>query len=155
MTKNNKLKVKALLALGTLAGLAAAFRIYDYVTADGQIMGIISMSLLSLTSFYWVRSYAKLGDGDYSVDKLITRDQDKITFRGNPASGHVIEKGIELDVNRLSILSIRDDYASVIIDGNGNGYDIMLNDSAQTIESYIRSLLSEKEQENITFNRVK
>ena len=155
MTKNQRLKQKALFALGVLTGLTALYRMYDYMMADGQLLGVLSMSVLSISSFYWVDRYQKMGKGDYSVDKLITREQDNMTFRGVPASGYVLEKGIELDVNRLSILSIREDYLSVIIDGNGNGYDFILAGDGQAIESHIRSLLSEKEQENIAFKKVK
>lgn len=155
MTKNQRLKQKALFALGVLTGLTALYRMYDYMMADGQLLGVLSMSVLSISSFYWVDRYQKMGKGDYSVDKLITREQDNMTFRGVPASGYVLEKGIELDVNRLSLISIREDYLSVIIDGNGNGYDFILAGDAQAIESHIRSLLSEKEQENIAFKRVK
>ena len=155
MIKSKKLKQNALFALGVLTGLTALYRIYDYVMADGQLLGVISALILSCSSFYWVSRYQKMGKGDYSVDKLITREQDNMTFRGVPASGYVLEKGIELDVNRLSILSIREDYLSVIIDGNGNGYDFILAGDGQAIESHIRSLLSEKEQENIAFKKVK
>ncbi|WP_435274171.1 hypothetical protein ACMAZF_12625 [Psychrobium sp. nBUS_13] len=155
MTKNQRLKQKALFALGVLTGLTALYRMYDYMMADGQLLGVFSMSVLSISSFYWVNRYQKMGKGDYTVDKLITRDQDKMTFKGIPAGGYVTEKGIELDVNRLSILGIREDYLSVIIDGNGNGYDFILAGDGQAIESHIRSLLSEKEQENITFKRIK
>lgn len=155
MTKNQRLKQKALFALGMLTGLTALYRMYDYMMADGKLLAVFSMSVLSISSFYWVSRYQKMGKGDYSVDKLITREQGNMTFRGVPASGYVLEKGIELDVNRLSILGIREDYLSVIIDGNGNGYDFILAGDGQDIESHIRSLLSEEEQENITFNRVK
>ena len=155
MTKNRKMRVNALKVFGTITGLTAVYRAFEYVTVDGQILGIVVPALLSCIAFFWARDFSKRGKDIYSLDKLITRAEDKMTFRGTIESGYVIEKGIELEVSRLSILSIRDDYASVIIDGNGNGYDIMLDDSAQAIESHIRSLLSEVEQENITFNRVK
>ena len=149
------MRVNALKVFGTITGLTAVYRAFEYVTVDGQILGIVVPALLSCIAFFWARDFSKRGKDIYSLDKLITRAEDKMTFRGTIESGYVIEKGIELEVSRLSILSIRDDYASVIIDGNGNGYDIMLDDSAQAIESHIRSLLSEVEQENITFNRVK
>ncbi len=149
------MRVNALKVFGTITGLTAVYRAFEYVTVDGQILGIVVPASLSCIAFFWARDFSKRGKDIYSLDKLITRAEDKMTFRGTIESGYVIEKGIELEVSRLSILSIRDDYASVIIDGNGNGYDIMLDDSAQAIESHIRSLLSEVEQENITFNRVK
>lgn len=155
MTKNKKFRINALKAFGALTGLSAIYRTFEYVTADGQILGILVPAFLSFIAFSWARDFSKRGKDIHSLDKLITRAEDKMTFKGTIDSGYVIEKGIELEVNRLSILSIRDDYVSVIIDGNGNGYDIMLDDSAQAIESHIRSLLSEKEQENIAFKRVK
>lgn len=137
--------------MGALTGIAAVVRAYQYMANDGALLGIASMSLISLLSFYWAWHYIRLNAGDYSLEKLIHRDQDRFIFKGKPQSGYVIEQGIELDVSRLSVLTIRDDYLSVIVDGNGNGYDFFIQGTVQEIEQHIRSLLSLKEQRSIIF----
>lgn len=154
MSNKRKLRQNALIALGTLTGIVAVVRTYNFFVDDGQLLGIASMLVLSLSSFYWARHYAKLSAGDFALPVLISREGDKIVFKSKPQGGYKLEQGVELEVARLSVFSIREDYLSVIVDGNGNGYDFFVDGSGNEIEQYLRSILSSDEFENITFKHV-
>ena len=56
---------------------------------------------------------------------------------------------ITLDVNRISIIRISKNWLSIIIDGNGNGYDFQLVGNQRTIEEYIVTMFSEKERSHM------
>lgn len=56
---------------------------------------------------------------------------------------------VSLEVNRISKLIIGNNWLSIIIDGNGNGYDFQLVGSKEVITEYLNTLFSENELSNI------
>ncbi|OUS32266.1 hypothetical protein A9Q98_01550 [Thalassotalea sp. 42_200_T64] len=52
---------------------------------------------------------------------------------------------VSLDVNRISKVTVSNNLLSIIIDGNGNGYDFQLIGSNSHINKYFRSLFNENE----------
>ena len=59
-----------------------------------------------------------------------------------------------IEVKRISIVNISDNWLSIIIDGNGNGYDFQLLGSKDDIYQQFNSLLNSDEKENIDINYV-
>jgi len=118
-----------------------------------ELMPVLMLFMLGSSCISYARKYSQNYQRQSALDSLITRHEQSLTFKGKPESGYE-DKGIDLDVARLSILTIRDDYLSVIIDGNGNGWDFFVVGTAQDIEQHIRSLLSKIEQNNIQFKHV-
>lgn len=134
--------------------LVTGYRLYDYFTGDGPILGVMSASVISISSFYWSRKYSKNASDIYPLTTHISRNEDTFTFIGIHDKSYSKTEGVKVAADRLSILSIRDDYLSVIIDGNGNGWDFFVLGSASEIEAHLRSLLSIDEQALITFKQV-
>ena len=56
---------------------------------------------------------------------------------------------VSLEIKRISKLRIGDNWLSIIIDGNGNGYDFQLVGAKEAIAEHIKTLLSENEISNI------
>ncbi len=62
---------------------------------------------------------------------------------------------VSLEVNRISRVTIGNNWLSVIIDGNGNGYDFQLVGSKDAIVDYLTTLLNENELSNIDLKCMK
>jgi len=118
-----------------------------------ELMPVLVLFMLGSSCISYARKYSQNYQQQSTLDTLITRNAQSLTFKGKPENGYE-DKGIDLDVARLSVLTIRDDYLSVIIDGNGNGWDFFVVGTSQGIEQHIRSLLSKIEQNNIQFKHV-
>lgn len=56
---------------------------------------------------------------------------------------------VSLEVSRISKLRIGNDWLSIIVDGNGNGYDFQLVGTKEVIVGYLTTLFSENELSNI------
>jgi len=56
---------------------------------------------------------------------------------------------VSLEVSRISTLTVSNNLLSIIIDGNGNGYDFQLIECKQAIADYLQTLFSENEMSNI------
>ena len=61
----------------------------------------------------------------------------------------VNSKETTIAVAKISLITVGDEYLSVIIDGNGKGYDFYLTGKRDEISRYICTLFSEKEINNI------
>ena len=154
MNKTQTMWRTVLILVGSLALLAAIYLCYRYYMGQEEHLPILLVSMLGFSCFSCAKRYTPGYQEQVSLKQLIYRTQNMITFKGKPESGCVLEKGIELAAERLSILTIRDDYLSAIIDGNGNGWDFFVFGSAGEIEAHLRSLLSVDEQALITFKPV-
>lgn len=90
-----------------------------------------------------------------SLDKLIERKEGKLEIsflRTIPFSS--ISRTKLIEINRISIVSIGKNWLSIIIDGNGNGYDFQMIGSQKGIEAHLKSLLAEEEISNIDFRHI-
>lgn len=111
-----------------------------------------------LGGFYsWLFSYyfSKEFVDRYKPGSVIQRDGDIILFRqfkGVMKSSKYLEERIELQ--RISTMTIGDNYVSVILDGNGNGYDFVLKAKRADIISHIDAILNEEERSNIKIKKV-
>lgn len=138
-----------------------------------------SLSLLSLVLLgMFISSYMSLGDKQYyllilgfstallaykfsdgfkvknNINKLMFRDGNHLSISSvkqfplnNKSKVEVIEIG------RISVITIGKDWLSVIIDGNGNGYDFQLLGSESEIRNQINLLLTEQELSTIKVNK--
>jgi len=140
-------------AIGSLSIFAALFLCYRYYMGQREYTPVLLLFVLGFSCISLARKYSQSYVQQCKLDNLITRNQQLLTFKNKPESG-CEEKGVDLDASRLSVLTIKDDYLSVIIDGNGNGWDFFVVGTAQEIELHIRSLLSKEEQDQIQFKHV-
>ncbi|MBU2880473.1 hypothetical protein KO525_18750 [Psychrosphaera sp. B3R10] len=90
-----------------------------------------------------------------AVEQLITRNGESIQFSSVKTLLFVNPSRVEnIDVNRISVANIGKNWLSIIIDGNGNGFDFQLCGSRQDIESHIKSLLDDQELSKIDFRLI-
>jgi len=61
------------------------------------------------------------------------------------------EKSQSIEIQRISKITVIDEGLSIIIDGNGAGFDFFLNDNAKDIVEHLKSLLSQQEQAQVEF----
>jgi len=91
----------------------------------------------------------------HSPYNLIKRSADTIKISKPKWSHFKFLSGQEsIEVKRISIVNISDNWLSIIIDGNGKGYDFQLLGSKEEIDQQFNSLLNSNEKENIDINYV-
>jgi len=91
----------------------------------------------------------------HSPHNLIKRSADSIKISKPKWSHFKFLSGQEsIEVKRISIVNISDNWLSIIIDGNGKGYDFQLLGSKEEIDQQFNSLLNSDEKENIDINYV-
>jgi len=91
----------------------------------------------------------------HSPHNLIKRSADTIKISKPKWSHFKFLSGQEsIEVKRISIVNISDNWLSIIIDGNGKGYDFQLLGSKEEIDQQFNSLLNSNEKENIDINYV-
>ena len=91
----------------------------------------------------------------HSPHNLIKRSADTIKISKPKWSHFKFLSGQEsIEVKRISIINISDNWLSIIIDGNGKGYDFQLLGSKEEIDQQFNSLLNSNEKENIDINYV-
>jgi len=91
----------------------------------------------------------------HSPHNLIKRSAGTIKItKPNLSRFNFISDQESIEVKRISIVNISDNWLSIIIDGNGNGYDFQLLGSKDEIYQQFNSLLNSDEKENIDINYV-
>ncbi len=105
---------------------------------------ILSRETLGLATGVLFLIFARRFASFYQVPKtsqeLIKRDGDKLVIKRD-----LLQPKLVLPIAKLGTLSYRDNYLSIILGDNGNGYDLFMQDSGENILSTIQSLLSEEE----------
>ena len=89
---------------------------------------------------------------DNALTNQIRRDGDVLKIKNK--SLHTVigtDKSQSIEINRISKVTIINEGLSIIIDGNGTGFDFFLSDDAQDIAEHFKSLLSHQEQVQIEF----
>ena len=86
----------------------------------------------------------------HSPHNLIKRSAGTIKItKPNLSRFKFISDQESIEVKRISIVNISDNWLSIIIDGNGNGYDFQLLGSKDEIYQQFNSLLNSDEKEDI------
>ncbi len=89
---------------------------------------------------------------DNALTKQIRRDGGVLKIKNK--SLHTLlgtENSQSIEIKRISKVTAIDEGLSIIIDGNGAGFDFFLNDNAEDIAERLKTLLSEQEQCHIEF----
>lgn len=87
-----------------------------------------------------------------TLTNQIRRDGDLLKIKNK--SLHTVmasEKSQSIEIKRISKVTVIDEGLSIILDGNGSGFDFFLNDNAEDIVNHLKSLLSQQEQAQIEF----
>lgn len=138
-----------------LQGLAFVFLVYAVVLwvndREGIGFAILGGCYSWLFSYYFSKDYVDR----YKPESVIQRDGETILFRqfkGVMKSSSYLEQRIELQ--RISTITVGDNYVSVILDGNGNGYDFILKAKRADIVSHIEATLSAEERAKFKIKKV-
>ncbi|TLX46683.1 hypothetical protein C1E24_12520 [Pseudoalteromonas phenolica] len=92
---------------------------------------------------------------DNALTNQIRRDGDVLKIKNK--SLHTVigtQKSQRIEIERISKVTVIDEGLSIIIDGNGAGFDFFLNDSGKDIAEHLKSLLSPQEQAKIEFEMI-
>ena len=139
-----------LIVLACLLFAMFLIRLYEYHTIELYLVFFSVASLLS--SYRFTKSYITKN----SLFNLIKRKADRLEIsrlKTSPFSN--TSARVSLEVNRISRVTIGNNWLSVIIDGNGNGYDFQLVGSKDAIVDYLTTLLNENELSNIDLKCMK
>lgn len=128
--------------------LAVAFLVYAVFIwyKTGEVKGFAALGAVYSWwfSFYFSKEY-KLRS---SPEKVLNRNGSDLLIQ--PASGLLKTfKPTELEVDRISKVTITDNYLSIILDQNGQGYDFHIKADKQAIKSRLVELLSEEESQRL------
>ena len=110
---------------------------------------VICMAIVFAGQFY--RFHPKYKQNN-ALPNQIRRDGDVLKIK-NKSLHTVMAKGRSqsIEIKRISKVTVIDEGLSIIVDGNGSGFDFFLNDNAQDIIKHFQSLLSKQEQTLIQF----
>ncbi len=91
-----------------------------------------------------------------SLRNLIERREDELVIaRLRTAPFSKKSALVAIKVSRISVITINDNYLSVIIDGNGKGYDFQLLATTDEISERLHALLTHDERAAIEINVLK
>jgi len=81
-----------------------------------------------------------------SIEKLIKQQGEKVEISSIKLLpfNYKLRK-TTLEIQRISKVTVGDDWLSIIIDGNGNGYDFQLSGSKSQIDEHMKALLGERQ----------
>ncbi|TMO57875.1 hypothetical protein CWC18_18140 [Pseudoalteromonas aurantia] len=86
-----------------------------------------------------------------SIDFFIKKEGEHLIIQN---SQFIKGRQIEIKCARISIVTIKDNYLSIIVDGNGNGYDFYPIADKDQIKHRIITLLDKEQVNTICFNIV-
>ncbi|MEW6991576.1 hypothetical protein AADZ91_12905 [Colwelliaceae bacterium 6441] len=108
--------------------------------------------ILALSGALYSYKFSDIYKSNNSIENLIKRKDGKLEICSIKLFPFANKLRVELiEVSRISIASIGKNWLSIIIDGNGNGFDFQLLGSKDDIETHIKSLLLEQEASKIDF----
>ncbi|MCO4798718.1 MAG: hypothetical protein KC484_05865 [Colwelliaceae bacterium] len=111
--------------------------------------------ILGLSGLLFSYKFSEHYKSKNAIEKLIKRKDEKLEISSIKLFPFTSKLRVELiEVSRISIASIGKDWLSIIIDGNGNGFDFQLLGSQRDIETHIKSLLIEQEASKIDFRYI-
>ena len=126
----------------TLSVLSGSFYLYGVFSQEIASSVFLYFTVFGLVFVYLFSQHYKQRN---SLDKLILRKGQQLqisalNFLPWPKSNIEL---IELD--SISIVTIDDNMLSIIINGNGKGYDFALSATQQEIDTYLKGLLTASE----------
>jgi len=126
--------------------LLGVFFINWYKNDDVEIYLLFFTISCLLFSYRFTKSYIAKN----SLSNLVKRKANILEvsrLKTAPFSNKSVP--VSLEISRISKLRIGNNWLSIIIDGNGNGYDFQLIGTKEVIVGYLNTLFSENELLNI------
>lgn len=139
---------------GSLLVLALVFFILGIyqITAspNGTPIPIFSNGFVIAIAFWaFSRRYSAKFIEQHALENAITRDNNQLVVKQAP-----IQRVSQVDITRISQITIADNYFSCILDNNGQGYDFQIIGKACDIELHLASILTASEREAVIISLV-
>ena len=122
---------------------------YQFGFTDNPYFGLsFSVFCFSLTNFVIQTNRFKQRN---HVKQLIHRNGDILTIKNAQKNlfGTMPMSEQAIEIARISKVTVADNYLSIIVDGNGNGFDFFLHNASKDIKKHLISLLSPIESNSI------
>ncbi|MFD2167609.1 hypothetical protein ACFSJY_15265 [Thalassotalea euphylliae] len=106
----------------------------------------LALALLLLAQVYHLSpKFKSLSE----IGQLINRSDHHLLIKS-----HLLSNESEIDIIRISQISIQDNYLGIILDGNGQGFDFHPEGTKEDIKKHLYELLTEHEAKHIKLNAV-
>ncbi|MFY8325071.1 hypothetical protein [Pseudoalteromonas sp. ZZD1] len=145
---SNKQKQRSLLALAVIFFILGIYQI-TAPTNDDPIPIFSNGFIIAIAFWAFSRRYSDKFIKQHALVNAITRADNQLIVNQAP-----IKKVSQVDVKRISQITIADNYLSCILDGNGQGLDFQIIGKASDIETRVISILTASEQHSITLTVV-
>jgi len=137
----NKKKQRSLLLLAFVFFILGIYQIA--MSPNGTPIPVFSNGFVIAIAFWaFSRRYSAKFIEQHSLANAITRDNNQLIVKQAP-----IQKVSEVDITRISQITIADNYLSCILDNNGQGFDFQIIGKACNIELHLASILTASERE--------
>ena len=144
----NKQKRRSLLTLAVIFFILGIYQ--STASTNGMPMLVFSNGFIIAIAFWaFSRRYSEKFIKQHALVNAITRVNNQLLIKQAP-----IKKIAEVDITRVSQITISDNYLSCILDGNGQGFDFQLIGKAGEINTQVNSILTVNEQQTITITVV-
>ncbi|MDQ9090072.1 hypothetical protein RC083_00555 [Pseudoalteromonas haloplanktis] len=144
----NKQKRRSLLTLAVIFFILGIYQ--STASTNGMPMLVFSNGFIIAIAFWaFSRRYSEKFIKQHALVNAITRVNNQLVIKQAP-----IKKIAEVDITRVSQITISDNYLSCILDGNGQGFDFQLIGKAGEINTQVNSILTVNEQQTITITVV-
>lgn len=145
---SNKHKQYSVLALASLFFILGIYQI-TASTNDTTIPVFSNGFVIAVAFWAFSRRYSDKFIKQHAHGNALTRVNNQLVVKQAP-----IKKVSEVDITRISQITIADNYLSCILDGNGQGFDFQIIGKACDIKVHVSSILTVNEQQTITITVV-
>lgn len=145
---SNKQKQYSLLALALLFFILGIYQV-TASTNETPIPVFSNGFIISIAFWAFSRRYSEKFIQQHSLVNAITRVNNELVIKQVP-----IKKISEVDITRISKITIADNYLSCILDGNGQGFDFQILGSVSEINTHLVSILTTNERQAIVISIV-
>jgi len=144
----HKKKQRSLLSLAFVFFILGIYQVT--MSPNGTPIPVFSNGFVVAIAFWaFSRRYSAKFIEQHSLANAITRDNNQLIVKQVP-----IQKVSEVDITRISQITIADNYLSCILDNNGQGFDFQIIGKACDIELHLASILTASEREAIIISLV-
>jgi len=144
----HKKKQRSLLSLAFVFFILGIYQVT--MSPNGTPIPVFSNGFVIAIAFWaFSRRYSAKFIEQHSLANAITRDNNQLIVKQAP-----IQKVSEVDITRISQITIADNYLSCILDNNGQGFDFQIIGKACDIELHLVSILTASEREAIIISLV-
>ena len=115
---------------------------------------VFLLGTFSGTSFFI--TYAVKQSREFQIanqlTSLLQRHQNILNICHQHVSPSMLSEPVSIEIARISKMTVLDEYLSVILDDNGQGYDFKLSGDADAIKLRLKELLTKEELQHITLS---